>query len=141
MTARHDSIHDKAQPATGGPRYQEAIMPVIHGRYYMNPAMGAAVERARAAEEAPASEDDENGEPQRDEQGRFVAPGAVHHVEIEVADGGYLARLHRQPPGDHESGPAPSPRDGGLPPRPSSHVFTDHNDLVEFLRNELSKQQ
>ena len=112
-------------------------MPMIHGRYYMNPAMGAAVERARAAEDAPASEDGENAEPQRDGQGRFVAPGAVHHIEIEVADGGYLARLHHQPQGGRESGPV----HGGLPPRPSSHVFTDHNDLVEFLRNELGKQQ
>lgn len=112
-------------------------MPMIHGRYYMNPAMGAAVERARAAEEAP--EDGANGQSQRDAHGRFVAPGAVHHVEIEVADGGYLARLHRHPQGGHESAPLPSPGDGGLPPRPSSHVFTDHNDLVEFLRDELGK--
>jgi hypothetical protein len=118
-------------------RHQEAIMPVIHGRYYMNPAMGAAVERARAAEEAHAPEDGANGVPPRDAHGQFVAPGAVHHVEIEVADGGYLARLHRHPQGNPES----EPMHGGLPPRPSSHVFTDHNDLVEFLRNELGKQQ
>jgi len=116
-------------------------MPMIQGRYYMNPAMGAAVERARAAEEAPASEDGADGEPQRDAHGRFVAPGAVHHIEIEVADGGYLARLHRHPQSSHESAPVPSPRDGGLPPRPSSHVFTDHNDLLEFLRDALEKQQ
>jgi hypothetical protein len=122
------------QPATAGCATQEAIMPVIHGRYYMNPAMGAAVERARAAEEAP--EDGEQGLPQRDAHGQFVAPGAVHHVEIEVADGGYLARLHRHPQ-SHESASA----HGGLPPRPSSHVFTDHHDLVEFLRSEFSKNK
>jgi hypothetical protein len=64
----------------------------------------------------------------------------VHHIEIEVADGGYLARLHRHPQGS-QSEPAPSPQDGGLPPRPSSHVFTDHHDLVEFLRSELGKSR
>lgn len=116
-------------------------MPVIHGRYYMNPAMGGAVERARAAEETAEPEDGANGEPQRDAHGRFVAPGAVHHVEIEVADGGYLARLHRHPQGGHESGPISGSVQGGLPQRPSSHVFTDHNDLVEFLRNELGKNR
>ena len=110
-------------------------MPVIHGRYYMNPAMGAAVERARTAEEPTA--DGEQAQPQRDAHGQFVAPGAVHHVEIGVADGGYLARLHRHPQGDQESAPA----HGGQPPHPSSHVFTDHHDLVEFLRSELHKNK
>ena len=114
-------------------------MPMIHGRYYMNPAMGAAVERARAAEESP--EDGADGESQRDAHGRFVAPGAVHHVEIEVADGGYLARLHRHPQSRQESENQSAPLHGGLPPRPSSHVFTDHHDLVEFLRSELGKSR
>lgn len=112
-------------------------MPVIHGRYYMNPAVGGAVERARGAEQSAEPGDGGNGEPQRDGHGRFVPPGAVHHVDIEVADGGYLARLHRHPQGGHESGPV----QGALPPRPSSHVFTDHHDLVEFLRNELGKHR
>ncbi len=110
-------------------------MPVIHGRYYMNPAMGAAVERARAAEGPADGEAQGNGEPERDAHGQFVAPGAVHHVEIEVADGGYVARVQRHPHGGSQD----NPLHGGLPPRPTSHVFADHHDLVEFLRNELGK--
>ena len=101
-------------------------MPVIAGRYYMNPAHGAEIERARQAEE--------------DERMGGARGKAVHRVEIECADGGYVARLHRGPEqgaGRDEEGrfkPGESPA-----VRPSVHVFTNHNDLVDFLREELGK--
>jgi hypothetical protein len=107
-------------------------MPVIAGRYYMNPAHGAEIERARQAEE-----DERMG----GARGLPAQAGkAVHRVEIECADGGYVARLHRHPgqgAGRDEEGrfrPGESPAT-----RPSVHVFTNHNDLVDFLREELGK--
>lgn len=115
-------------------------MPVIAGRYYMNPAHGAGIERARQAEAvrlpltAPSMS---RGEDERMGGGRGKA---VHRVEIECADGGYVARLHRRPEqgaGRDEEGrfkPGESPAT-----RPAVHVFTNHNDLVDFLRQELGK--
>jgi hypothetical protein len=113
-------------------------MPLINGRFYMNPAVGTALERARIAEEQSYGEGNSGqgaGGP-RDAQGRFAAAGPVHHVEIEAGDGGFVARVHRAPlePIDASSS------HGGLPAGPTSHVFADHNDLVEFLRNELGAQ-
>jgi hypothetical protein len=104
----------------------------------MNPAHGAQIERARQAEE--------------DERMGGARGKAVHRVEIECADGGYVARLHR--PGEdgrdsghvHRSHPgqgADRDEEGRFKPgeapaaRPSVHVFTNHNDLVDFLREEL----
>jgi hypothetical protein len=89
--------------------------------------------------------------------------GPVHRVEIESAEvvpshsgraqQGYVARVHRAP--------SPPTRDGnsrsegrGLRPDgesgngtwnlssaapPETHVFSDHRDLVNFLRDELAK--
>ncbi len=149
-------------------------MPMIRGRYYMNPAMGEALEEARArAEEgnAPRGSEDEvaddghaprglhphqRDEHERDAHGKFVAPGPVHRVEIESAEGGFIARLHRHPPhgrydgAHHPDGEAH--RDGNeahdahameMPsarPSPEVHVFTHHHDLVNFLRDELEKR-
>lgn len=69
---------------------------------------------------------------------------------------GFVARIHRLAPqeglpGRRQMGP-PSPRSGELggsvepgrsdaaaaPLRPETHVFTDHRDLIDFLRNELA---
>lgn len=108
-------------------------MPIINGKFYMNPAAGAALERARTAEIEGASEKHDGAERQRDSRGRFVPPGPVHRVEIEAADGGYVAHVHRQPPEAQQASPLP----GGLPPHPTTHVFSNHQDLVQFLRDEL----
>lgn len=113
-------------------------MPLINGRFYMNPAAGTALERARIAE-GQGNEEDNSGQAAggpRDSQGRFAGAGPVHHVEIDAGDGGFVARVHRSPV--EPANVAPS--HGGVPPRPTSHVFTDHNDLVEFLRNQLGSQ-
>jgi len=108
-------------------------MPVINGKFYMNPTAGAALERARTAESDAASEDRQGAERQRDSRGRFVPPGRVHRVEIEAADGGFVAHLHRQPPDAQQA----SSLSGGVPPHPTTHVFSNHQDLVQFLREEL----
>jgi hypothetical protein len=115
-------------------------MPMIAGRYYMNPAHGARIEQARR------------------EEAERAGKGPVKHVAIECADGGYVARVHRHAPGarDEQAGQFEAGGDGGQGRRfaaggnaqqpaaqssqeeqPTTHVFTDHNDLVEFLREEL----
>jgi hypothetical protein len=113
-------------------------MPLINGRFYMNPAAGTALERARIAEGQGSGEENSGqvADGPRDAQGRFAAAGPVHHVEIEAGDGGFVARVHRSPV-EPANG---SPSHGGVPPQPATHVFADHNDLVEFLRNELGSQ-
>ena len=140
-------------------------MPMIRGRYHMNPAMGQALEEARArAEEgnAPRGSEEEIADGseesrrrdarERDGRGRFVAPGPVHHVEIECAEGGYIARLHRHSPsadGDgreaiashHAPGEAGDHGAAGMLSRPEVHVFGHHHDLVDFLREELGKHR
>ena len=151
-------------------------MPMIRGRYYMNPVMGEALEEARArAEEGNAprgSEEEVAGEGsrpadgrERDAHGKFVAPQPIHHVEIECAEGGYVARVHRHPAPSSMHADADGPegyphersglrhhdeahdaRDAHYPiqspvphPRPEVHVFANHNDLAEFMREELGK--
>src|SRR5580704_4756640 len=96
-------------------------MPMINGRFYMNPGLGAALERARgqAGEGfvAPVAKSSEinldpsgaNGSttagapgaasPNGIEGGQFTAMGVpAHRMEIEAANGRFLARLHRQQP-------------------------------------------
>ncbi len=99
-------------------------MPFIRGRYYMNPVAGAAIEAARAAEDAlsGADEPDDDGEARGDERGADAgeqdegnaevaagAGGPVHRIEIEAtvygpafggrnsprSPRGYVARVHR----------------------------------------------
>lgn len=153
-------------------------MPMIRGRYYMNPVMGEALEeaRARAGEgNAPRGSEEEvagKGEGshpadgrERDAHGKFLAPGPIHHVEIECAEGGYVARVHRHPAASsahsevdgregyphersawrhhdeaHDAGDAHYPIQSPVPhARPEVHVFANHNDLAEFMREELGK--
>jgi hypothetical protein len=83
----------------------------------------------------------------------------IHRVEIEAAElvpshsgraqRGFVARVHRDPTstGDVASGSAGSrtPLPGQLPsrgyaPKPETHVFAGHNDLLDFLRTELGKK-
>jgi hypothetical protein len=91
--------------------------------------------------------------------------GPIHRVEIEAAEvvpshsgraqRGFVAHVHREvsagrPPArasaGFSSGGSASPRllPGDYPsaayaPRPETHVFSDHRDLVSFLHDELAK--
>jgi hypothetical protein len=141
-------------------------MPMIRGRYYMNPVMGQALEEARAREaegNAPrGSEDDPVGQNAdvRDAHGRFQPAqhsgpgqeGPVHRMEIHCAEGGYAAHVFRHPPGNlvDAGEPASAGRSFGAAPgsstwsnsahaRPSIHVFTNHHDLAQFVEDELDK--
>jgi hypothetical protein len=135
-------------------------MPFVRGRFYMNPAMGEALEEARArAEEGNAahgSEEESTGHDsskgqERDGHGRFrpgrhgeaPEPGPVHRMEIEHAEGGFVTRVHRAPQeGAHdareagdESGANRAMHCGNH----STHVFTNAHELAEFVREELSR--
>ena len=124
-------------------------MPLINGRYHMNPAMGQALEDARsAAEELLASEDASHSlldDDSTDRSESADAKGPIHHVEIEAAEvvpphtgratHGFVARIHRVLPDQSSASVAPS----AATLRPETHVFTDHRDLVDFLRSELAK--
>jgi len=90
-------------------------MPMIRGRYYMNPTVGAAIENARSLGSAtqlgdgPDDSFTDDGAHDSPEQGTDAAPAtAIHRVEIEVAETpnasrpgsrasrGYVARIHRE---------------------------------------------
>jgi len=80
----------------------------------------------------------------------------IHRVEIEAAElvpshtgraqRGFVARVHRDPApaGDAANGSVTSPTPPGqLPsrgyaPKPETHVFAGHSDLLDFLKSELS---
>ena len=125
-------------------------MPFINGRYHMNPAMGQALEDARnAAEELLASQDGSHSKSPEDD---FAPPndsavedkGPIHHVEIDAAEvvpshtgratHGFVARIHRAPSDQSSASVEPS----AATLRPETHVFTDHRDLLDFLRSELA---
>jgi hypothetical protein len=140
-------------------------MPFINGRYHINPIMGQALEAAREAEAAiaalqqRASRDSSNSsnDASRDDtcdpddpasSDALAGPGPIHHVEIEASEivpsssgravRGFVARVHRLP------AEARSASDGAAPtstvPPPETHVFADHRDLVNFLRDELARK-
>jgi hypothetical protein len=138
-------------------------MPFINGRYYINPVLGEALEAARAAEEAlrqahaapgsSASDAPDSTGDSRDarsynadggDDDDYAAPknapgssqGPIHRVEIEAAElvptstgraqRGFAARVHRL---------AAAPR--SVAPAPETHVFANHSDLLDFLRDAL----
>jgi len=136
-------------------------MPFIQGRYHMNPAAGKALEAAREAEAAMLALEQANkeeghaeGEDSGDESAdKDAAKGPVHRIEIEAseivpphsgrAERGFVARIHRQTiaaPDDatDEFGgdESDTQRQGSAQP-PETHVFSDHHDLVDFLRDTL----
>ncbi|MGA2510280.1 MAG: hypothetical protein ABSG27_08605 [Candidatus Acidiferrales bacterium] len=141
-------------------------MPFIRGRYHMNPVMGEALEAAREAESAllaleqQAHADDNSSDGSRDDDASSAgADSPVHRVEIEAAEvvppssgraqRGFVARVHRlaaNPPstGDQQSPSGAHPwRYLGHPaiaPAPETHVFSDHRDLVNFLRDLLGRE-
>ena len=133
-------------------------MPFIGGRYYANPVAGRAIEAAREAEAASEALKDKDGlSADSDAEGAGNCSGAektpVHRVEIEAAElvpshsgraqRGFVARVHREAipaAGSADSWHAPAP--GQLPargyaPKPETHVFAGHGDLIDFLKGEL----
>jgi len=93
--------------------------------------------------------------------------GPIHHIEIEAAETvpahsgraahGFIARVHRRvsvgaqqegPPGRRRVEPGGAGVPGAdsrldaahpAPIRPETHVFTDHRDLLDFLRSEFAR--
>lgn len=162
-------------------------MPMINGRFYMNPGLGAALERARAqAGTGIAAPKEPNSDLNVNAAGGNAGttaslPGAaptagadarqftgvthpVHRVEIEAANGKFLARLQRQKPGaavgiPHTAtdgdefgadlgGSSPARtggaalvtrQEGDATPHAELHVFTHHQDLLNFLKQELER--
>jgi len=123
-------------------------MPFINGRYHMNPTMGQALEAAREAEAAlialqqqasPDSQDDGATACPDDDSAPSGARGPIHHVEIDSAEvvptatgratRGFVARVHRS---SAASGSSPAPSS-------ETHVFANHGDLVNFLRDSLAQ--
>lgn len=146
-------------------------MPMIRGRYYINPAMGAALERARSlndenfpngdhedSHDASRSAEDDSRRTARGRHGRGQSDerdsrGSIHRIEIECAQmgqngpgrsqHGYVAHVHRTPHlgADHVSARPGELPTGVFPSRATAHVFADHNDLADFLREELGNEQ
>jgi len=143
-------------------------MPFIRGRYHINPIMGEALEAAREAEaallalEQRAQNDRQQADQDTDDAGGDSSDSddsaggsrPIHRVEIEAAElvpshsgraaRGFVARIHRQAlPSSNSATPVSG---SGFPLRPSTdapascdtHVFADHNDLLDFLRDQLA---
>jgi hypothetical protein len=133
-------------------------MPFINGRYYMNPVMGEALEAAREAEAALAAlenraHDDSalDNEPTNDAGAETKPESPIHRVEIEAAEvvpahsgratRGFVARVHRQAANSVLRGHgAPTSHTTGAG-HAETHVFSDHRDLVSFLRDELGRDE
>lgn len=141
-------------------------MPFINGRYYANPIMGEALEAAREAEAALAALENRarqnsgapDGESSDESDGASgsqngAARGPIHRVEIEAAElvpahsgrasGGYVARVHRHQPVNSQTEASRSGTRTGGNSRGTAetHVFADHHDLLNFLRDELARSQ
>ena len=113
-------------------------MPFIRGRYYANSIVGNAIEAAREAEDRALTSPEEQDGHSRD-TGEAQDAKPVSKIEIEIAalvpahtghaEQGYVARLHY---------PGTDGADGSARPT-DKHVFSDPEQLVSFLRNELAK--
>ena len=143
-------------------------MPFIRGRYHMNPVVGHALESAREAEAALQLLEHaaKNGrEPDDEEPGGNSAGagrgagqstgGPIHRVEIEAAElvpshsgraqKGFVARVHRRvasgaDTSDGSCGRSFAPSAGSAPQSSAeTHVFADHGDLTNFLKDEFKK--
>jgi hypothetical protein len=137
-------------------------MPFIRGRYHINPIAGQALEAARDAEEALAALQQEQGNQDAEEcdstqnlnAGNDKKP--IHRVEIEAAEvvpshsgraqRGFVARVHRATYGEAQNAASgvtsrlgsPSQTSVPVSQKPETHVFPNHGDLVDFLRNEFA---
>ena len=84
-----------------------------------------------------------------------AAPGPIHRVEIEAtelvpshsgrAQRGFVARVHRRasnaayaPKGASSLVPNVTTQQGATQPAPETHVFANHNDLTNFLRDQFA---
>jgi hypothetical protein len=139
-------------------------MPFINGRYHVNPTMGAALEAAREAEAAMLALQDEahrddtansDAADSTDADATNASKAPIHHVEIEASEilpshsgratRGFVARIHRsapQPSASAGSGASCAYNLAATPApatKPETHVFSNHGDLLDFLRSELSK--
>ncbi|MFZ3200974.1 MAG: hypothetical protein WA175_07475 [Candidatus Acidiferrales bacterium] len=141
-------------------------MPFIRGRYHINPIMGEALEAAREAEAAllgfehEAEHDDDD----RSTGGTRAANkerGRIHRIEIEAtkvvpsnsgrAVRGFFACIHRRGapvtavPDDEsdwrDSGDGAYAPHGSASADPETQVFSDHDGLMSFLRDELEKDE
>ena len=137
-------------------------MPFIRGRYHMNPIAGQALEAAREAEAARLAAVDQQLESDGqggndgidDNIGNQAAindgRGPIHRVEIEAAEmvpshsgraeRGFVAHIHRLASG-HPAGLAHRAEFPGNvhAARAETHVFSGHQDLVDFLHHEFAK--
>jgi hypothetical protein len=128
-------------------------------------ALAALEQRARQSSTSDRSGDDSSADSYGDDATGFrSAPGAaakgpVHRVEIEAAEvvpnhsgraaRGFVARIHHAPPvpdaSTNADGDADDWRDpdsssaAAAAPAPETHVFADHGDLVDFLRDALAR--
>jgi hypothetical protein len=141
-------------------------MPFVNGRYYANPVAGRAIEAAREAEAALAALKNKSGrradtaegasysdEPSAGNSDTATMKTPVHRVEIEAAElvpshsgraqRGFVARVHREAipaasAGESWHAPAPGQMPArGYVPKPETHVFAGHGDLLDFLKSEL----
>lgn len=115
-------------------------MPFIRGRYYINPIAGAAIERARDAEDeaGPRYRDQADGTSDSGDELNDASP--VRRIEIEAteivpaasgrAQRGFVARVHRGVTGTDAAATGAGAE---------THVFADHRDLLGFLGGELGK--
>jgi hypothetical protein len=136
-------------------RQAESALAEIEARARQNPADGSADNQGGDAENDSYA-DDATGF--RSAQGAAPGKGPVHRVEIEAAEvvpshsgraqRGFVARVHHAAPAPVGSGAGsehgpnsddwrnPSP---ASPPAPETHFFSDHGDLVDFLREVLAR--
>lgn len=136
-------------------------MPVINGRYYINPARGAAIEKARSlSKRGGADRSDEAlqidgrsgpSHAEIDEMRREGSkPDSPQRIEIECFEigsaepgrkqRGYIAHVHRNVNGlapGIENVPGQLPT-GVFAPTSRTQVFMNPTELVDFLRDELT---
>jgi hypothetical protein len=132
-------------------------MPFIRGRYHINPVAGEALEAAREAEAALLALSHDLRQGDREDLADEIpgpepsaAKGPIHHVEIETAElvpahsgsavRGFVARVHRRSfPATRSSSLGSGKAYAGSGSEPETRAFTDHRDLLNFLREEFSR--
>jgi hypothetical protein len=108
---------------------------------------------ADASATAPADDSADPDDPSSanaDAEDAQAGAGPIHHVEIETtefvpsnsgrATRGFVARVHRAPAAaDARSAADPWQSAARSASPPETHIFSDHGDLVNFLRDALAK--
>lgn len=103
-------------------------MPMIHGRYYANPAYGRAMEQAREEEENEGGADSGSTS--------LTTSGGVHRIHIQHHPEGIQVRVLRHAPSSDEESVEPSGRF-------TTHHFEhgDHEGVGRFVTQVLAKGQ